>query len=115
MWLDKIICKLRMPYPVSFGLMALFLYLVGFPFVIATDNLRSFLSEPRWVLVALFGALNGILIIFIFRKFSASLDKIQHLIETGRFQDTKERLLGHLTGKAYWIIVVFWLTLNLGK
>jgi len=80
--------------------------------MIASDNLQSFLSEPMWVLVALFGALNGILITFVFRKFSDSLGKIEHLMVPDDFQRAKGRLLGHLTGRIYWAVVVFWLVLN---
>lgn len=113
MWLDRFVSRLRIPYPVSFGLMALFLYLLGFPFMLATGNLQSFLSEPRWVLIALFGALNGILVVFVFRKFSNALDGIQYLIDAGgNFTEIKRKLLGHLTRRIYWVIVVFWLVLN---
>lgn len=103
-----------MPYPIFFGLMAVFLYLLGIPFMIVSDNLHSFLSEPRWVIAAMFGALNGILVIFVFREFSVSLHRVRHLISSDddSFQTVNDRLLGHLVSRAYWIVVVFWLVLN---
>ena len=102
MWLDNLVRRSRIPYPAFFALMAAFSYLLGLPFMIASDNLQAFLSEPRWVFVAVFGALNGILIIFVFRKFSNSLDKIQHLFSTEKdFQQTKDKLLARLTSRLY--------------
>jgi hypothetical protein len=113
MWLDRYAGKAGIPYPVTFVLMALFLYLLGFPFMALTGNLHSFLTEPRWVLVALFGALNGILIVFVYRKFSRALDSIEHLVDTeADFRKTKQKLMGYLTNRVYWVVVVFWLALN---
>jgi hypothetical protein len=113
LWLDKIICKSKLPYPLAFSLMALFLYLLGFPFMLASNNLTAFLHEPKWIIVAVFGALNGILVIFVFRKFSSSFEKMEHLFDShAHFQEIKDKLLGHLTNRFYWIVVAFWLVLN---
>jgi len=93
--------------------MAVFLYLLGIPLMHVTGNLRYFLSEPRWLLAAIFGALNGILIIFVFRGFSNALHRVGHLINSGGLQRVKNRLLGYLTHKAYWLVVLFWLAFNI--
>jgi hypothetical protein len=113
-WLDRLARKSRIPYPAFFGLVAVLLYMLGLPFMIVSGNLGSFLSEPRWVLVAAFGAVNGIMIIFVFRGFSASLRGVRHLIPSNHdnFGAVEDRLLGHLTSKAYWLVIGFWLALN---
>ncbi|MCW4031941.1 MAG: hypothetical protein NWF08_00930 [Candidatus Bathyarchaeota archaeon] len=112
-WLDKIIRQTRIPYPIFFGLIGLFLYLLGIPFMIVTDNLLPFLSEPRWILVAIFGAICGVSVIFVYRRFSDSINEIKHLFESkDKFQKTKDKLMGRLTNKVYWIIVVFWIAMN---
>lgn len=92
--------------------MGLFLYLLGIPFMIASGNLTQFLSEPRWIIVSAFGALNGILIIFVFRTFSESLLRIRHLIDYGDYHGVNDRLLGRLTSRVSWLFVAFWLALN---
>jgi len=77
-----------------------------------TDNLQSFLSDYRWILISIFGAYNGILTIFIFRKFSDSLNNIEHLIDFDDAQKVKNKLLSRLTSKFSLIAVVFWLFIN---
>ena len=77
--------------------------------MIITDNFQPFLLDYRWVLTAIFGAYTGILIIFVLRNFSDSLNKIEHLIDSGGFQKVKKKLLDHLTSKFYWIIVALFL------
>jgi hypothetical protein len=113
-WLDVYVRKSRIPYPAFFGLVAVLLYLLGLPFMVLSGNLSSFLSEPRWILVAAFGGVNGILIIFVFRGFSASLSGVRKLIRSDQddFGAVEDRLLGHLTSKAYWLVIVFWVALN---
>jgi hypothetical protein len=112
-WLDRLARKSRIPYPAFFSLVAVLLYLLGLPFMFLSDNLSLFLSEPRWIVVAAFGAVNGILIIFVFRGFSASLSGVRHIIPSNHdFAAVEDRLLGHLTSKAYWLVIFFWLTLN---
>lgn len=101
-----------MPYPIFFGLIAVILYLSGIPLMIMTDNLQSFLSDYRWILISIFGAYNGILAIFIFRKFSDSLNGIEHLIDFDDTQKLKNKLMNRLTNRFHWIIVVFWLFIN---
>jgi len=112
-WLDKAVRRSRIPYSIFFTLMGLFLYVLGIPFMIASNNLQRFLSEPRWIIVAAFGSLNGILIIFVLREFSDSLLGIRQLIDDDDFQMKNDRLLGYLTSRVYWLFVVFWLALNL--
>jgi len=116
-WLDKVVRRSRIPYPIFFGLMAVFLYLLNMPFMYVSGNLRSFFFEPRWVIVTVFGALNGILIIFTFREFSGSLLRIRHLISSDHadLERMSDRLSGHLTSRAYWLIVIFWLALNFAE
>ena len=77
--------------------------------MIKTGNLQRFLSDYRWVLNAIFGAYNGILAIFIYRKFSDSLNKIEHLIDSDDVKEVKDKLLDRLTSKYYWMVVIFWL------
>ena len=111
-WLDEIIRKSGIPYPLFFGLMALLLYLLGIPFMIATNNLQFFISDPMWGVVAIFGALNGILVVFVFRKFSDAISGIEHLMSSDDDHKISDRLLGYLNNKVYWIVVFFWLALN---
>lgn len=111
--MDRVVRGSRIAYPIFFGLIGLFLYLLAIPFMIVSNNLQSFLSEPMWVLVAMFGALNGILTIFVYREFSYALSKTEHLMALDDFQKVKSRLLGYLTNRVYWIVVIFWLILNL--
>jgi len=81
--------------------------------MIVTDNLLPFLSEPRWILLAVFGAMTGISVIFVYRRFSDSFNEIKPLFESeDKFQKTKDKLMGRLTNKVYWIIVVFWIIMN---
>ncbi|WP_455368069.1 hypothetical protein [[Eubacterium] cellulosolvens] len=81
--------------------------------MIITDNLLPFLSEPGWILLTIFGVMNGISVIFVYRRFSDSLNEIKPLFEfEDKFQKTKDRLMGRLTNKVYWIIVVFWIAMN---
>jgi hypothetical protein len=81
--------------------------------MIVTDNLLPFLFEPGWILLTVFGAVGGISVIFIYRRFSDSLNEIKPLFESeDKFQKTKDKLMGRLTNKVYWIIVVFWIVLN---
>ncbi len=108
-WLNDFILKIKIPYPIFFGLVALFLYLIGIFFMIKTGNLQSYLSEPRWIVASIFGPFLGILIIFTFREFTDSLNQIEHLIESDNIIKTKEKLLHLLTHKAYWIMIAFWL------
>lgn len=110
--MDGVVRKSGIPYPMFFGLMALSLYLLGIPFMIASNNLRFFLTDPMWVIVAIFGALNGILVVFVYRKFSDSLSRIEHLMISEDNYRVRDRLLGYLTNKVYWIVVFFWLGLN---
>lgn len=108
-WLDRIIRQSKIPYPIFFGLIGLIFYLLGIPLMIKTGNLQWFLSDYRWVLNAIFGAYNGIFAIFIYRKFSDSLNKIEHLIDSDDVKEVKDKLLDRLTNKYYWMVVIFWL------
>lgn len=108
-WLDDIVRRSKVPYPVFFGSIGLIFYLACIPFMIKTDNLQRFLSDYRWALNAIFGAYNGVLAIFIYRKFSDSLNKIGHLIDSDHVKEAKDKLLDRLTSKYYWGVVTFWL------
>ncbi|MGB6680623.1 MAG: hypothetical protein WBF08_04780 [Candidatus Bathyarchaeia archaeon] len=111
--MDKIISQTRISYPIFFGLIGLFSYLLGIPFMIKTSNLQAFLFDPRWMLIAIFGAMTGISVIFVYRRFSDSLNEIKPLFESeDKFEKTKDKLMGRLTNKVYWIIVVFWIVIN---
>ena len=81
--------------------------------MIVTDNLLLFLSDPRWILLTAFGAMTGIFVIFVYRRFSDSLIEIKPLFESeDKFQNTKDKLMGRLTNRVYWIIVAFWIVMN---
>jgi len=113
-WLDEFIRRSRIPYPIFFGVASIVFYLIGIPLMIATDNLQPFLSEPQWVYLAIGGFVNGISVIFIFRKFSNSLSSIKHLIGSeDEFQKINGKLLGFLTHRVLWIFVAFWPVMNI--
>ncbi len=113
-WLDTLARKARIPYPFLFGLIGLVLYLLGIPVMIMTDNLVSFLAEPRWVFLAVYSGLSAIGIVFAYRKFRDSLDKIRPLVSSEEeFQGLYIRAVYRLTHWIYWGIVVFWIVLNL--
>lgn len=97
------------PYPIFFGLITLVLYLLGIPFMIATGNLHSFLSEQKWAFLAILGFVSGTSVIFVFRRFQNSLNDVKHLMGSeDEFQKMADKLLGYLTNKIYWISVAFW-------
>ncbi len=113
-WLDTLARKARIPYPFLFGLIGLVLYLLGIPVMIMTDNLVSFLAEPRWVFLAVYSGLSAIGVVFAYRKFRDSLDKIRPLVSSEEeFQGLYIRSVYRLTHWIYWGIVVFWIVLNL--
>ncbi len=56
------------------------------------------------------GTLTGTVTIFVFRKFADSVGRIEHLIVSDDAQKVKDRLLGWLTNRVYWISVAFWVT-----
>lgn len=113
-WLDKIIQKTRLPYPLFFILMASTLYLIGIPFMAATKNLETFLSESRWIIVAAFNAFNGILIIFFYRKFIDSLGRVEHLISDDILK-VENRVSKHLTSRFYIIAIFLFLLLKISQ
>jgi len=81
--------------------------------MVALGNLQYFLNEPKWIFVAIFGALNGILLIYTYRGFSDSLDNVKSVVVSGdSFEKTREKSLGRLTSRIIWVVVIFWLTLN---
>jgi hypothetical protein len=97
-------------------MISIFLYIVGIPVMVATDNLESFLSEPQWVFLTIYGFVSGISVIFIFRKFQDSLTRISHLIGSEeKFLKVNNKLLGCLTHKVLWIFIAFWPVINIGR
>ena len=115
-WLNDLIRRLKVPYPIFFGLISVFLYLAGIPFMIVTDNIQFFLSEPTWIYLSIYGMISGISVIFIYRNFKTSLSKIKNLFYSeNEFQNTRTKLLGYLTHKVSWIFVGFWPILNIPR
>ncbi len=113
-WLDVLPRRLRVPYPVFFGLVALVIYLLGIPVMIVTGNLTRFLAEPRWILLAVYGAFSAITVVFVYREFLGSLDRIVQLVSSEEeFQGLQSRTVRRLTHWVYWSIVLFWIMLNL--
>ena len=108
-WLNDLIRRLKVPYPIFFGLISVLLYLIGIPFMIATGNLQYFLSEPNWIYFAIYGMVSGISIIYIYRNFLDSLSEIKNLFYSeNEFLKIRAKLLGYLTHKIAWFFVTFW-------
>ncbi|MFW9799897.1 MAG: hypothetical protein ACFFD9_05640 [Candidatus Thorarchaeota archaeon] len=113
-WLDTLPRRLRLPYPIFFGLVALVIYVLGMPVMIFTGNLTRFLAEPRWILLQVYGAFSAISVVFVFREFLDSLDRIAQLVSSEEeFQGLQSRTVRYLTHWAYWFVVLFWIVLNL--
>ncbi|MFX0097016.1 MAG: hypothetical protein ACFE7E_04565 [Candidatus Hodarchaeota archaeon] len=82
--------------------------------MMVTGNLASFFSEPTWVFLALAGATSSIPILFAYRRFLNSLDRIRYLfVSENEFQMMKDKLVDYLTKKVYLLISAFWLIINL--
>ncbi len=113
-WLDTLARKARIPYPFLFGLIGLILYLLGIPVMIGTDNFERFLFQPKWVFLAVIGALSAISVVFVYRKFVDALDKIRPLVSSEEeFERLKSRAMHRLKHRVYWTIVLFWIVVNL--
>lgn len=113
-WLDTLARKARIPYPFFFTLIGLALYLLGIPVMIVTDNLVSFLFQSNWVFLAVIGALSGIFVVFIYRKFLNALDKIKQLVSSEEeFEELKSQAIHRLTHWVQWVPVLFWIAVNL--
>ena len=113
-WLDTLVRKVRIPYPVFFGLIALVLYLLGIPVMIGTGNLERYLAHSNWVFLAVIGAMSGIFVVFVYRKFMAALDEIRPLVSSEEeFERLRDRAENRLTHWVQWVPVVFWIGVNL--
>lgn len=113
-WLDTLVRKARIPYPFFFTLIGLALYLLGIPVMIVTDNLVSFLTQLNWVFLAVIGALSGIFVVFVYRKFLNALDKIKPLVNSEEeFEGLKSKAIHRLTHWVQWIPALFWIAVNL--
>ncbi len=113
-WLDTLARKARIPYPIFFGLIGLGTYLLGIPVMIATDNLERFLVQLNWMFLTLIGVMSGISVVFVYRKFLSSLNKIKPLVSSEEeFERLKSRVIHHLSHWVQWVPVIFWITINL--
>ena len=100
-WLDTLVRRVRIPYPVFFGLIALVLYLLGIPVMIGTGNLERYSIQLNWVFLALIGAVSGIFVVFVYRKFMDALEKIKPLVSSEEeFERLKSRATHRLT---HWV------------
>jgi hypothetical protein len=113
-WLEKLIAKTRIPFPIFFIAINIALYLGGLILATVTGNTSAYLSQPRWALMAAFGALNGNAIFITLRYFKKSLKSIKPLIviEPDKWDTLQQRLLRQVTSPIYWIPVLFWLTFS---
>ncbi len=115
-WLDDVIHRSKVPYPIFFSVISILFYVIGIPLMIAMGNLSFFLSEPRWIFLVIYGIASGIFVIFIYGKFQDSLNDIKHMIGSeGEFKKLRGKLLGYLSDKIYWVFVVFWPAMNIAR
>ncbi|MFX0170232.1 MAG: hypothetical protein ACFE89_12900 [Candidatus Hodarchaeota archaeon] len=113
-WLNTLTRKMRMPYPVFFGLVALVSYLLGVSVMIGTDNLARFLTQLNWVFLAVIGAFSGMFVVFIYRKFLDSLDDVKPLVGSEKeFEELKSQAMQRLSHWLQWVPVLFWIVVNL--
>jgi hypothetical protein len=95
-------------------LIALALYLLGIPVMINTGNLERYLVQINWVFLAVIGAVSGIFVVFVYRKFLDALEKIKPLISSEKeFERLKSRAMHRLTHWVQWVPAMFWIAVNL--
>jgi hypothetical protein len=113
-WLERLVARTRIPFPIFFTAVNVALYLGGLALAAATGNTGAYLSQPRWALMAAFGALNGSAIFITVRYFRKSLGSIRPLMTVGddEWGALQERLVGQVTSPIYWVLVVFWLAFS---
>jgi hypothetical protein len=115
-WLEDVISRSGIPYPIFFTVLSIPFYLIGIPLMSVTGNLSSFLSEPKWIFLVIYGIVSGMLVIFVYRKFHDSLSDIKHLISSeSEFKKLRDKLFGYLSDKIYWVFVVFWPVMNITR
>lgn len=113
-WLDTLARRAKIPYPAFFGLIALLLYLLGFPVMICTGNLERYLVQLNWMFLAVIGAVSGIFVVFVYRKFMDALEKIKPLVNSEEeYEKLKSRATHRLTHWVQWVPAVFWIAVNL--
>jgi len=110
-WLENLVAKSRLHYPVFFIILNGALYLIGYAVAFITGNMEPYLSQPRWILMAVFGSLNGTAVLFSLGLFRRSLVSIRPLLklEDEAWNSLQQDLLKRLVFPIYWIPVVFWL------
>jgi hypothetical protein len=110
-WLDRALGKTRPPYPATFAVLNLLLYTVGLATAAVAGNLGLFLAEPRWILINLFGFVNGTAITYAVRGFDSALSNARSLstLTDDDFQQMRVKLSRLMTSKFYWLLVAGWL------
>jgi hypothetical protein len=110
-WLDRLVRKAGLPYPVPLAALSLIPFAVGLVTAAGTGDLSLFLSEPRWILMSLFGLLSGTAAIYAVRGFDSALCEARSLIllndsDFGRLRGDLRRLI---TSNFYWLVVAGWM------
>lgn len=110
LWLERLVARSRIPYPVLFGALNASLYIGGLLIAMVTGNLQAYIGQPRWVLMAVFGWLNGCAVILATRLFMNSLDSARPLLKTdpSGWKRFEQELSKTITYPFYWIPVLFW-------
>jgi hypothetical protein len=110
-WFDRFVNLIRLPHPLFLVFLNAILYLIGLLLAVQTNNFKEYLSQPRWVLMAVFGFLNGLSVLYAVRNFQEALDSTKPLlrIEENEWLDVKNELVNKTTSPTYWVIIVFWL------
>ncbi len=82
--------------------------------MIGTGNLDRYLAHSNWVFLAVIGAMSGIFVVFVYRKFMEALDKIKPLVSSEEaFERLRNRAEHRLTHWVQWVPAVFWIGVNL--
>jgi hypothetical protein len=113
-WLEDLVARSQLPYPIFFAVLNMALYVGGLLVALVTGNLEPYLIQPRWILMAVFGSLNGTAVFFALRLFRRSCLSIKPLLNIG--SDTSDALQQDLQRRAtfpiYWMPVIFWLAFS---
>ncbi len=82
--------------------------------MIATGNLEHYLVQSNWVFLVIIGAISGISVVFVYRKFMDALDKIEPLVSSEKeFERLRTQAEHRLTHWVQWIPALFWIVVNL--
>jgi len=113
-WLENVVIKSKLPYPIFFVALNAALYLGGLAIAAATGNVQPYFAQPRWVIMAVFGTFNGIAIFLVLRLFRRSLASVKPLLmmEPDAWTASQQDLLKQVTYPVYWIPVAFWLAFS---